>query len=1185
MKLFRFYWVLLAVAGLLALTHCGTKTIPLDEARRAAPPTAQREVSLGAAEPFKESPTGFSVAKRAMFGFVSREGALTATTARSLRSLRFAPAVLTRNGAARQTSTQATIRDHNVVRSFGNVHEKIESRPGELEISWTFDTRPEGDGELSIELPVDSRGGAVVSRDGLRFAEEQMRVSHASWIDATGARVDIPAHFEHGSVRYVIPEQTLRSARYPAVLDPTISPERALDPTSITGAPTQVGAGADYFYGMAAAFGGTDYLFIWIDQRESTARILATRISETGAILDPAGLLLVEVGGDSALEGVSVAHAPNGGYLVVYVSRRLGGYQGTRSTFGLRIKDDGTPLGQPIALGEVPWPVLSATDTSFVMFTGEWWTDSPWTLDATFISGAGQPMSVREVPAILSLRGRLRSAPIREGDGVSLLFGESLAGVPYSSFKRATFRNDKLESLATIDTVSDDHNYYQSATAGRIGDTYFFPMHRQSATSLLVYLYRANDLAKAGELQLAEFTEVHYMYTDDASVTFSGYGTDGITKRCTYSPTFQLQGACIAEEQRNNEDMAPVVGATTTLLPVSVEGSAVRGPQPGVHIVRRSDGASVFGPAPVARVVNAQLAPTAAFDTSASEFLTVWTDDRHGDEPSSAAAGIQLLGTRISEHGSVLDDVFDISPSGNRSQSAPHVTPVGPSQYFVTWVELTSAGDTARIVGVNVQTKPTRSVSPTIELARSTYDRDHGLGGPLAAPTATFDGSGLIVAWVERDAVRAKRLPARPVQADVDGAPTTTLSAIGDRRSRAALVSVFDGKRSLFVWTEAVLVGSELYGVTLAAGAASPDGAPFPLATAFGSKQSPSLATDGKTGSLLVWQDTSVADGHGIYAKFLPRENMGSLDPSSQFAISQNAWDESSPTVAFANDGESYFVAWSDRRDPARAAIYGNWVTLDGRVLSPTKSGERISDATEGSEDVPFATAGPESTIGLVYTRYDGAPMRGSPRARFRTIRSGNPNGRACATALDCASRECVDGVCCNSSCSEGCGTCAGTSEGAVVGICSPMIAKSTCGDRNRSYCDGVSLACKTTCESNDDCAFPSECVEGRCLERPPVCSSETQVTAAGSATVSCGNYRCRAGACLERCESIDDCAPDLVCTFENRCAAPAAPTNADACAFSIHPVGRPNWVALVGVLGLAARSRRRAAPQRKHQA
>jgi hypothetical protein len=173
----------------------------------------------------------------------------------------------------------------------------------------------------------------------------------------------------------------------------------------------------------------------------------------------------------------------------------------------------------------------------------------------------------------------------------------------------------------------------------------------------------------------------------------------------------------------------------------------------------------------------------------------------------------------------------------------------------------------------------------------------------------------------------------------------------------------------------------------------------------------------------------------------------------------------------------------------------------------------------------------------------------------------GTPKGmgEACACGGQCASGFCVDGVCCTTSCTEGCKTCnapdaIGTCVMRAVGAdprdastCVQTLAK-TCGTDgkcdgaggcrkypqntlcNAGTCDGDAVVGSSVCDGNGHCKLGSTriCVPFSCDANTGACA--TSCTASSQCA---GGTPCVQGSCGKRtngmpCDKADDCASNF---------------------------------------------------------
>ncbi|WP_437506868.1 Kelch repeat-containing protein [Sorangium sp. So ce1099] len=152
--------------------------------------------------------------------------------------------------------------------------------------------------------------------------------------------------------------------------------------------------------------------------------------------------------------------------------------------------------------------------------------------------------------------------------------------------------------------------------------------------------------------------------------------------------------------------------------------------------------------------------------------------------------------------------------------------------------------------------------------------------------------------------------------------------------------------------------------------------------------------------------------------------------------------------------------------------------------------------------------------------------------------------GAACASEADCANAPCVDGVCCESPCSEPCHTCASRSS---PGRCVPQPEGSD--DRRdcaREGCDG-------SCDGFGACSAvprggvcaPAQCSDDTHSLTRVLCPADGG-SCAGEAreVVDCAPYHCEqvGGTCKDRCSSVQDCAPGFACDLSGHCVLPPPP-------------------------------------------
>jgi len=147
--------------------------------------------------------------------------------------------------------------------------------------------------------------------------------------------------------------------------------------------------------------------------------------------------------------------------------------------------------------------------------------------------------------------------------------------------------------------------------------------------------------------------------------------------------------------------------------------------------------------------------------------------------------------------------------------------------------------------------------------------------------------------------------------------------------------------------------------------------------------------------------------------------------------------------------------------------------------------------------------------------------------------------GKKCTKGSDCTNGFCVDGVCCNSSCTGTCQACSAVKKGGGTdGTCGP-IAVDTDPDNECTDQGVMSCGFNGTCNGAGACAKYASgtvCVAGSCMGGVAVPNR----TCNGSGTcqtvmsTSCGAYVCGATACLTSCTSDAECAATAYCSLPN---------------------------------------------------
>jgi hypothetical protein len=192
--------------------------------------------------------------------------------------------------------------------------EHVRQTPGGVEQSWEFPARPAGRGDLVVRVATSGLKYAGETATGLHFADARglgFGYGHGTWIDATGAKTAVSARYHDGAVELAVPAELVERSVYPAVLDPVVGPEFAMDAVYGPGYVSR------HEFTPDVVSNGEGYLVAWQDRRSGTSYdIYATRVSAAGTVLDGAGIALTNT---ATVNEARPRVASNGsGYLVVW---------------------------------------------------------------------------------------------------------------------------------------------------------------------------------------------------------------------------------------------------------------------------------------------------------------------------------------------------------------------------------------------------------------------------------------------------------------------------------------------------------------------------------------------------------------------------------------------------------------------------------------------------------------------------------------------------------------------------------------------------------------------------------------------------------------------------------------------------------------------------------------------------
>jgi hypothetical protein len=257
-----------------------------------------------------------------------------------------------------------------------------------------------------------------------------------------------------------------------------------------------------------------------------------------------------------------------------------------------------------------------------------------------------------------------------------------------------------------------------------------------------------------------------------------------------------------------------------------------------------------------------------------------------------------------------------------------------------------------------------------------------------------------------------------------------------------------------------------------------------------------------------------------------------------------------------------------------------------------------VCDTTTGTCSAPPVDAGPPDTgapdtevtpdTSIVDSEpvVDVLPIADAPAPVVEAVPKLPISVQACANDAECPSGHCVEGVCCDTACTDRCHSCALL---ASPGKCTlePI------GVDLKQEC-GPAYTCLGTCGAGGECIGAGKgtmCARNRCTGPskgvgPAYCESAGGKCNDDGVSFDCSPFTCAPafGACLTTCASSLDCANGFVCDFGSKtCVAPPAPAEDSGCSVGSSRTGAASWLVALAALAMAraARSRPRSPSRR----
>ncbi|MCX6841759.1 MAG: T9SS type A sorting domain-containing protein [candidate division WOR-3 bacterium] len=707
----------------------------------------------------------------------------------------------------------------------------------------------------------------------------------------------------------------------------------------------------------SAAFDGTNYLVVWIDDRNGDDDIYGARVTPTGSVLDPDGIAITPNTPASNQYNPSVAFDGTD-YLVVWEDTRNGSYN---DIYGARVSPTGSVL-DPSGIAISPntptshqfFPSVAFDGTNYLVV----WEDgrNTWmdiygarvSKNGTVLDAGGilvstnTPTSSQLIPAVAfggtnylvvwrdtrnDAYGDIYGARVSKAGAV--LDASGIAITPNTPTSSQMYPSVAFDGTNYLVVWYDDRNGPNSdiygtrvSKAGAVLDASGIAITPNTPTSGQQYASVAFDgnnyLVVWQDYRNGSYTDIY-----GARVSQSGSVLDaGGILVSTNTPT-------------SYEDIPSVAFDGSNYLVIWTE---YRNANRDIYGARVSPTGTILDPYGiiVTGSVNTQTGPAVAFD--GTNYLVVWQDNRNGN--------YDICGARVAADGALLDLAgFAISTNTPTSdQRGPSVAFDG-TRYLVVWLDSRSDID-GDIYGARVS--QSGSVLDPTGIAIST-----ATGGQIGLSVA-FDGTNFLVVWQDsRDNVDWDIYGARVSQSGSVLDPAgIAISAATNNEAHPSVA--FDGTNYLVVWHDLRRnVDWDIYGARVSQLGSVLDPNGIAISTATGWQYHPSVAFDGAN-YLAVWGDNRSNASMDIYGARVAQSG-SVLDPNG-IAISTATGHQQGPSVAF--DGTNYLAVWMDQRNGGLDEIYGCLVDPAGLVVE-----EYVVSTQSGDHTLPAVACGPGTAL------------------------------------------------------------------------------------------------------------------------------------------------------------------------------------------------------------------------------
>ena len=680
-----------------------------------------------------------------------------------------------------------------------------------------------------------------------------------------------------------------------------------IDQSGVVLDPGGIGISAikSYKFWPSMGFGGSNYFVVWEDDRNSDMDIYGTRVSPSGTILDPDGIVISTTNRDKhdpavAFDGTN--------YLVVWVDPRNGSYD----IYGARVNQSG------VVLDPTGFAISTADDTQGdveIIFDGAnyfvvWDDNRNYSMSGADIYGARVDTSGTVFDTLgiaISTETGNQQCPAIAFDGTNyiIVWNDDRSGIDFDIYGARVSPLGVVLDTAGI-AIFDANNWFPwFMSVAFDGTNYFVTCHSWSdSTEHDVYGTRVNT---AG------------IVLDTAGIPIS----------------------TLADWQ-----FYPMVAFDGTNYMVIWEGGAYGGAFVDVFGARVNQSGIVLDTTEIliSSQANSQEGQAVAFD--GTNYLAVWEDYRN--DPYYDLYFTDIYGTRVSPSGTILDPEGITIAQGVDYQVNSSVAFDG-TNYLVVWDN--GFAGIYDIYGTRVS--QLGIVIDTTSIAVSSAV------GTQRFSSVAFGDTNYLVAWQDERSgvydIYGARIDPTGTVLDTSGIPISTAT---DKQEFPSIV--YDGSNYLVTWQDyRSSFHYDIYGARVDQTGTVLDTAGIAISTAVIDQKYPSTAFDG-TNFMVVWQDKRSGLEWDILGARVSQ--LGVVLDTAGILISAAPGNQTMPSVKF--DDTNYIVVWQDDRSGYYSEdIYGAKLDTSGMVIDTFS----VSLQT-GAQTVPAIAHGNGNQLLITYS-------------------------------------------------------------------------------------------------------------------------------------------------------------------------------------------------------------------------